>query len=178
MNTMKSRSKSLACATLLLLLLQFLPAIAVAGDPEFHTLIDRVSAYYQKRPMRFMGLLGFIANGFTPQGVGHLQIAIFEGIPSFRTPPGEEFESSLQGLVGLGYQPFVRIHDIRSGDLTVIYVRESGQKSLEMLIVSINSTDTVLMKMRLNPNAVRDWVDRPVEKGKGSGHHSGSSAEK
>jgi hypothetical protein len=105
-------------------------------------------------------------------------MAIFEGIPSFRTPPGEELESSLEGLVGPGYQPFVRVHDNRSGDLSVIYVRESGEKSFEMLIVSIDSTDAVLMKMQLNPDAMRDWMDEPVEKGKGSGHRGGSSAGK
>lgn len=175
---MRNRSKLLACAILLFVLLQFLPATAVAGDQEFHSLVDRVSAYYQKRPMRFMGLLGFVANRFTPPGVGHLQMAIFEGIPSFRTPPGEELESSLEGLVGHGYQPFVRVHDNRSGDLSVIYVRESGEKSFEMLIVSIDSTDAVLMKMQLNPDAMRDWMDEPVEKGKGSGHRGGSSAGK
>ncbi len=175
---MRNRSKLLACAILLFMLLQFLPATAVAGDPEFHALVNRISAYYQKRPMRGMGLLSFIANRFTPPGVGHFQMVIFDDIASPRTPPGEELESSLEGLVGPGYQPFVRVHDNRSGDLSVIYVRESGKKSFEMLIVSIDSTDAVLMKMRLNPDAMRDWMDEPVEKGKGSGHSGGSSAGK
>jgi hypothetical protein len=90
--------------------------------------------------------------------------------------PAEESESFVQGLVGAPYQPFVRVHDNRSGNLTVIYVRESGEKSFEMLIVSIDSTDAVLMKMQLNPDAMRDWVDEPVERGKGSGHRGESSA--
>lgn len=167
---MINRSKLLARATLLLVLLQFLPAPAVAGDQEFHLLVDRMSAYYQKRPMPFMGLLSFIGNCFTPPGVGHLQMAIFEDVNSLRTRPGEELESTLKGLVGPDYQPFVRVHDNRSRDLTFIYVRQSGKKSFEMLIVSIDSTDTVLVKMRLNPDAMRDWMDQPVNKGRGSAH--------
>jgi hypothetical protein len=175
---MRNRSKLLARAILLCVFLQFLPVTAAAGDPEFHALVDRMSAYYQKRPLRGMGLLSFIANRFTPHGVGHFQMAIFDDITSPGTAPGEELESSLQGLVGPGYQPFVRARDNRSGDVTVIYVRESGKQSFEMLIVSIDSTDAVLMKMRLNPDAMRDWMDEPVEKGKGSGHRGGSSAGK
>jgi hypothetical protein len=148
----------------------------VAGDPEFHSLVERVSAYYQKRPMRFMGLLDFVANRFTPHGVSHFKMAIFEDVDSSRMLPAEESELFMQGLVGASYQPFVRVHNNRSGDLTAIYVRESGKKSFEMLIVSIDSMDAVLMKMQLNPGAMRDWVDEPVEKGKGSGHRGDSSA--
>ncbi|MGO8731596.1 MAG: hypothetical protein ACLQVM_02255 [Terriglobia bacterium] len=175
---MRNRNRLLVRAILIFLLLQFLPATAAAGDPEFQALADRVSAYYQKRPMRGMGLLSFIANRFAPHGVGHFEMAIFDDVTSPRTAPGEELESSLQGLVGPDYQPFVRARDNRSGDLTVIYIRESGKKSFEMLIVSIDSMDTVLMKMRLNPDAMREWMDEPVEKGKGSGHRGGSSAGK
>jgi hypothetical protein len=175
---MRNRNRLLARAILIFALLQFLPATAVAGDPEFHAVVDRMSAYYQKRPMRGMCLLSFIANRFTPHGVGQFQMAIFDDITSPRTAPWEELESSLQGLVGPDYQPFVWARDNRSGDLSVIYVRESGKKSFEMLIDSIDSTDTVLMKMRLNSDAMREWMDEPVEKGKGSGHRVDSSAGK
>jgi hypothetical protein len=172
---MRDRSKLLARAVLLLVLLQFLPATAIAGDPEFHSLVDRVSAYYQKRPMRFMGLLSFIANRFTPPGVSHFQMAIFEDVTSPGTPPGEELESSLEGLVGPGYQPFVRVRDFRSGGWTCIYVRESGKESFEMLIVSIDSTDAVAMKMQLEPDAMHEWVDEPVKRGRESCHRGAAN---
>jgi hypothetical protein len=145
-----------------------LPAPSRAGDGEFHSLVERMSAYYQKRPMRFMGWLNFLANRFTPDGVSHFQMVIFEDIDSSRTPPDEEFESSLASLVGPSYQPFVRVHDVRSGEWTCIYTRESGKTRVEMLIVSIDSSDAVLMKMQLKPEAMREWVDEPVKKGRDS----------
>ena len=94
---MKTRSNLLARATVLVVLLQLLPATAAAGDQEFHLLVDRVSSYYQKRPMPFMGLLSFIGNRFTPHGVSHLQMAVFEDVDSSRMPTGNELESFLQG---------------------------------------------------------------------------------
>jgi len=173
---MRNRNKLLASAILLFVLLELLPATALAGDQEFHLLVDRISAYYQKRPMPFMGLLSFIGNRFTPHGVGHLQMAIFEDVPSLRTRAGEELEPTLRGLVGPGYQPFVRVQDRRSGDLTLIYVRESGKKSFEMLVVSIESAEAVLVKMQLNPDAMRDWMDEPVSSGRDSAHGGRNSA--
>ena len=71
---MTDQSRSAACATLLLTILACLPALA-AGDSEFHALVDRMSVYCQKRPMRGMGLLSFVANRFTPHGVGKLRMA-------------------------------------------------------------------------------------------------------
>lgn len=156
------------------MLLQFLPAAAFAGDREFNLLVDRVSAYYQKRPLPFMGLLSFIGNCFTPHGVGHLQMAIFEGVTSDRRPAEEELESSLEGLVGPGYQPFVRVYNSHSGERTFIYAREFGKKSYEMLIVSMERTEAVIMQMRIDPDALRDWVDEPVSRGRDSAHGGGT----
>jgi hypothetical protein len=134
-----------------------------------------MSAYYQKRPMRFMGWLNFIANRVTPEGVSHFQMVIFDDIDSSRTPPGEEFESSLASLVGPSYQPFVRVHEVRSGEWTCIYTRETGKTSVEMLIISIDSSDAVLMKMQLKPDAMREWVDEPVKRARDSGHRASAS---
>jgi hypothetical protein len=38
----------------------------------------------------------------------------------------------------------------------------------EMLIVSIDSSDAVLMKMQLTSDALRKWVDEPVKRGRDS----------
>ena len=143
-----------------------LPAAARAGDSEFHSLVDRMSDYYQKRPMRFMGWLNFFANRFTPGGVSHFQMVIFDDVDASRTHPSEDLASSLASLVGPSYLPFVSIHDVRSGEWTCIYTRESGKEQIEMLIISINSSDAVLMKMQLKPEAMREWVEDPLERGR------------
>ena len=167
---MKKGTELLSRALLLFTILQMFPAAAAAGDPEFHLLVDRMSSYYQKRPMPFMGLLSFIGNRFTPHGVGHLQMAIFENVTQSPASRGEELESTLAGLIGEGYQPFVRVRENKSGESTFIYARESGSKHFDMLIVSIESDESVLIKLRLDPDAMHDWVDEPVRHGRASGH--------
>ncbi len=163
---MRNRRPLLAPAILSVALLQMLPAAARAGDSEFHSLVERMSDYYQKRPMRFMGWLNFFANRFTPGGVSHFQMAIFDGVEASPTHSSEDLESSLASLVGPSYQPFVNVHNVRSGEWTCIYTRESGKEQIEMLIISIDSSDAVLMKMLLKPEAMREWVDDPLERGR------------
>lgn len=170
---MGRKSERWARAVLIFLFLGLLPTAAAAGDQEFHLLVGRMADYCQKRPMRGMGLISFIANRFTPRGVGHMQIAIFENIPPVRRTSVEELASSLQSLVGPDYQPFVRDRDNRNGDVSFVYVRESGKNKFDMLVVSIDSTDAVLVKMRLDPDAMRDWVDEPVSRS----HHPTRRAE-
>jgi hypothetical protein len=155
-------------AVLLLLFLQFLPAVGKAGDWEFDELVGRMSDYCQKRPMRGMGIINFIANRFAPHGVGHLQMAIFEDIPAAAHSPEQELESFLHNLVGPEYQSFIRDRNNHSQEVSFIYFREAGNKNFEMLIVSLERTEAVVMKMRLDPDAMHDWMDEPVS----HGHHA------
>ena len=164
---MKKRSRLLTGTCLLFVLLPLLVAPAVAGDAEFQTLVDRVSTYYQKRPMPLMGVLSFAANRFNLHGVKNLKLAIFEDVDSSRMPSAREFDAFLQGLVGASYQPFVRVFDNHSGEQTFIYARECD-KNYDMLIVSLERTEAVIIKMRVDPDAMGDWVDDPVSKGRHS----------
>ena len=163
---MRNHRSLLAPAILSFVLLQMHPAAARAGDSEFHSLVERMSDYYQKGPVRHMGWLNFFANRFTPGGVSHFEMAIFDDVDTSRTRAGEDLQFSLASLVGPSYQPFVSVHDVRSGDWTCIYTRDSGKEQIEMLIISIDSSDAVLMKMQLKPEAVREWVEEPLERGR------------
>ena len=172
---MKTRSKVLAGCCLLLVLLPLLAVQSMAGDAEFRTLVNRVSTYYQKRPVPFMGLLCFAANRCNLHGITNLKMAIFEDVNSSRMPSAGEFDAFLQGLVGESYQPFVRVFDNHSGEQTFIYARECD-KNFEMLIVSLERTEAVIIKMRVDPNAMSDWVDDPVNKGRHSAHDGAAGA--
>ena len=163
---MRNRRLLLVPAILGAALLPVLPAAARAGDGEFHSLVERMSDYYQKGPVRHMGWLNFFANRFTPGGVRHFEMAIFDDVEGSPTRPSKDFETSLASLVGPSYQPFVNIRDVRSGEWTSIYTRDSGKEQIEMLIISIGSSDALLMKMQLKPEAMREWVEEPMERGR------------
>jgi hypothetical protein len=146
---------------------------ALSGDRDFQAIVSRLSVQYQKKPMRFMGLLTFIANRFTPSGVSHLKLAVFEDLNPSRHPADADIDAFVQSVVaGAGFQPFVRVRSNRDGEQTLIYARETGKK-LEMLIVSLERDEAVVLKMRLSPEAMDQWLDEPVRKGRDSSHGSG-----
>ena len=163
---MRNHRPFLAIALLSGVLLQMLPAAARAEDSEFHALVERMSAYYRKGPVRHMGWLNFFATRFAPGGVSHFQMAIFDDVDASGTRASQDLGSSLAGLVGPSYQPLVSVRDVRSGDWTCIYTREAGKERIEMLIISLDSSDAVLMKMQLKPEAMRKWVEHPLESGR------------
>jgi len=137
----------------------------MAADAEFSAIVDRLSDQFQKRPMRFMGLIDFIANRATPHGVSHLKMAIFDDVDTSRHPADSELDAFVERAVGGEYHPFVKVRSHHDDEQTFIYVRESG-KSFEMLLVTVEPNDAVVLKMRLRPEAMAEWVDEPVRKGR------------
>ena len=171
-----SRSRGVRVFALLALACVIFPAAGGAVDKDFQAIVSRFSAQYQKRPMRFMGLLNFIANRFTPSGMSIRRMAIFEDLDPARQPAGSALESFMESVTAGGeYHPFVRVRSNRDGEQTYIYAREAGKK-YELLLVTVERDEAVIMKMRLNTDAMDKWVDEPVLMSKDSTRGSGKAS--
>ena len=142
---------------------------AQAGDREFHEIVNRLATAYHKKPMPFMGFVSFIARFAQPQGVSGIKFAIFDDIDPSLSPDEREFDGFMQGIVGSEFQPFVRVRSHHDHEQTYVYLHDLKDSS-EMLVVTIDSADAVVVKMRLKPEAMKDWVDDPVRQGRHSAH--------
>ena len=167
---MKRRIKLLAIMGLSLAPLPLLWAARPSGDADFHLLVDRVSSYYKKRPMPFMGLLCFPVNVVNPHGVRNLKLAVFENVDSSGLPKGQDFDAFLQSVAGRSYRPFIRVYDNRSAEQTFIYRRMRGENDFEVLVVSLERTEAVIVEMRLDIAAMSKWVADPASRGRDSAH--------
>ena len=145
---------------------------ARAGDREFHEIVNRLATVYQKKPMPVMGFVSFIARFAQPQGVSSLKFAIFDDIDPALSPDEREFDRFMQGVVGPEFQPFVRVRSHRDHEQTYVYLHDLKDAS-ELLVVTIDASDAVVVKMRLKPEAMKDWVDDPVEQGRNSARNGG-----
>ena len=145
---------------------------ARAGDREFHEIVNRLAAAYHQKPMPFMGFVSFVARFAQPQGVSGIKFAIFDDIDPSLSPNESELDSFMQSVVGSEYQPFVRVRSHRDHEQTYVYLRNLKDTS-EMLVVTIDSSDAVVVKMRLKPEAMKDWMDDPVGEGKHSARNGG-----
>jgi len=154
---------------LLLSALLLAPASAPAADREFQQIVGRLSEHYQKRPMWGMGLLSFLANCASPAGVSHLKMAVFENVETSRKPLDGDFERFLKTTVGTGYQPFVTVRSNRNGERVYIYAKEAGER-MDLLLISAQQAEAVVMKMRLDPKAMEKWMSEPGAMAAGSAH--------
>jgi len=145
---------------------------ALAGDREFHEIVNRLATAYHKKPMPFMGFVSFVARFAQPEGVSGIKFAIFDDIDSSLTPDQGEFDRFMQGIVGSEFRPFVRVRSHRDREQTYVYLRDAKDSS-EMLVVTIDASDAVVVKMRLKPEAMKDWMDDPVEQGRHSARNGG-----
>ena len=145
-------------------------APATAGDREFHEIVQRLAAAYQKKPLPFMGFASFVGRFAQPEGVSGLTMAIFDDVNPSRGLDPAGFDEFVQGVAGSDYHSMVRVRSNRDGEQTYIYVRED-RKGYEMLLLSLETSDAVVIKMHLNPNAMEAWMDDPVDHGKNWAHH-------
>lgn len=158
------------CCLLALAFIATVSAVpATASDREFNQIVERLSAAYQKKPMPFMGLVSFAARFAQPEGVSGLKMAIFDDVDPALRPDPAHFDAFMQRVAGPEYCPMVRVRSNRDGEQTYIYVR--GDKAgYEMLLLTLEPSEAVVIKMHLNPKAMEGWVDDPVDHGKDWAH--------
>jgi len=150
--------------------LVLLCAAAASGrDKAFDDIVHRLEAHYQARPVRFMGLASFLSNRARPEGVRKMRLAVFEDLDPSQSPPGSDFDSFLQDVVGSEFKPFVRVLSRRDGEQTYVYARGAGD-SCELLVVNFGRDEASVIQMRMKPDAMTDWFDEPAREARHSAH--------
>lgn len=132
---------------------------ALAGDASFDRVVTVLSRHYHAKPMRGMGLLSLFSRPFTPSGVHGLSLAVFDDLEE-PAEPGPSIEQGLTEAVAPGYTPFLRVASGPRHELTCVYLREDG-KRFHLLLVNTEPGEAVVMGMRLDPEALRQWLDDP-----------------
>jgi hypothetical protein len=151
---MARRSSLLAPALALALLA---PSTIQARTRDFDRIVDKVAERYHKRPGWGCGLLSFLGRCFTPSGVHGLRMAYIEDAPEV---PAESLDGFVEGAVGSGFRPFVKVRSTRDHECVHIYTRELGRE-VELLLVSLEPREAVVLQMRLEPEAFQAWLHDP-----------------
>jgi hypothetical protein len=89
-----------------------------------------------------------------PRGVHDVQIAVFEG--KGRVDPAE-LDTLMRRRAGRDYAPLVRVRSRKQQESTFIYARPHGDL-LELLVLTNDSDDTVLVHVVVDPNAAMRYL--------------------
>ena len=170
------RNRRFPFVLILLALVSIVPGIATAGDRQFDAIVERLRSHYHKGPVRMLGFASFVANRFHAGEAKNMRIAVFENLDPALNPPAGDFDAFMQQIAGPEFRPLVRVVSRRDGEQTFIYARPTGD-DYEMLIVSLEGDEASVVKIRIPPDAMSRWVEKPDEMAAKSAAHLDGSPE-
>lgn len=134
---------------------------AFAGDAEFKGIVHTIEHTYGVHHMH-IPLLGVAMFFARPSGVRGLKLAIFEG---FQTPDDADgVRRVIEQSLGPEWYPFVRVRSTgkNNGEITLIYTSPLGNR-MRMMIVNLEPSEAVVVKMELSDHAMKKWLKEPGE---------------
>lgn len=142
-----------------------LSAPGFARDREFDSLVRQFEAHYGVCHLRIplLGFANFIVKVGRPGGASDLKLAVFEEMGRASLGEPEESLDFVQQTLGPDWHPFIRTWEPRKNEWTAIYSNfERGRWKL--LIVTADRADSTLVRLKLNPNAMKHWIERPRQR--------------
>ncbi|PYP88625.1 MAG: hypothetical protein DMF61_05415 [Blastocatellia bacterium AA13] len=136
------------------------PSFAVMDD--FEMIVQNVEKHYQakRKKIPLLGIANLASKVIQPSGVKSFKIAVFEEQDFAPGQRDQEFYSEITHSLDAKWKPLVRSGSRGSGTRTFSYSREAGP-DLELLAVTLTSTEAIITKARLSPDAVAKFMDRP-----------------
>lgn len=132
---------------------------ARGGEKEFKRVVARLADHYQTRPMG-TGFLGFLMRCFSPSGISGLRMAVFERADHVARPLEGDFDAFLKDTLGPDYALVVQVRSNRHAERTSIFAREI-KGGTEMVIVTAEAREAVVMTMKLDAAAMVRWMEEP-----------------
>jgi hypothetical protein len=149
---------------------------AAARDREFSAAVHHIeSTCHVHRSHRFlMWGVGMIVRVAHPEGVRSLRIALFEDQQFTVSGDDSQFTGLLERALTQSaarhagkeaWQPLVRVWSRRDNERTYIYARPRGN-DLELFVVSLEAEEAVVLKLRMNPDKLDEFMDEPHKAGR------------
>ena len=134
---------------------------AAQNDKGFDAIAKHLKTRYQarKRSIPFFGLAKFAIRIVKPAGVKSLSLSIFEELKNTRELPDDELSGMMRNALSAEWQPLVSVRQ-RNGDQVYVYATEAG-KDIKLAVLVINQREAMIARVKIDPNALRKFMDNP-----------------
>lgn len=134
---------------------------AAQNNNGFDAIAKHLKTRYQakKRSIPFFGLAKFAVRIIKPAGVKSIDVSLFEDLKNTNELPDNELSSLMRNALSAEWQPLVSIRS-RSGDQVYVYAAEAG-KDMKLAVLVINQSEAALARVKINPDALRKFLDDP-----------------
>ena len=153
-------------------------ATASAKDGEFDQVVKQLKTQYRakRKSVPLLGLARFAVRIVRPAGVKSFQLAIFEDQDFSDKPGAIQFSSIVQEALTPAWRPLVRVYSRQDGEQTYVYLREAG-KDFKLIIVNVEPREAVVVQVKINPQTLIKWMQKPDRIGKQVVSQSHSTAQ-
>ena len=146
---------------LLIVLIGLAPSFAQAAPADFNDVTRSVESYTGVKQMRLFGL-GFVVNAYAffarPAGASDVKIAIFSNHDQRNFFNGSDLRQAVHLALDASWHEMVRIRSFDDRKQTLVYVRHD-QKKMHLLIAVGESNQSVLVQLKLSPQAFIKWLN-------------------
>lgn len=108
----------------------------------------------------FFGIARTFVRVVDPQGVHDIQLAVFEGNNSLNA---QQLGDLMRQHAGNGFRPLVKAYSKRSGEWSYIYAKPAGKNRFELMILTADKGETVLIRVEVDAEVLARELDHPVE---------------
>ncbi|MGZ8788305.1 MAG: hypothetical protein ACXW4P_08725 [Thermoanaerobaculia bacterium] len=142
--------------------LLILTAVALPLHADFASIAPAIAAQHGVKQVwiPFLSIARLAVRMIEPEGVHDFQLATFEGADDLDP---RELQNIIRTKAGAGFVPLVQVWSKKSSEWSFIYARPSAKTDrLELLILTRDSSDTVLVRVDVDANIVaRELKDKP-----------------
>jgi hypothetical protein len=151
-------------ATVLLAVLAFACSTATAqrkSGSDFNAIVKHLKTRYQakKRGIPFLGLAKFAVRIVKPAGVKSISVSLFEDLKNTGELSDSELSGVMRNSLSEEWMPLIRVRQ-KGGNITYVYAAEAG-KDVKLAVLSINQTEAVLARVKIDPDSLRKFLDDP-----------------
>ena len=163
---MRRPNRVLVRALVLLTVLVIASASAAAQTKSgtgkgFDAITKHLKTRYQarKKSIPFLGLAKFAVRIVKPAGVKSINVSLFEDLRNTDGLPDNELSALMRNALSAEWQPLISVRQ-RNGDQIYVYAMEDGQ-DIKLAVLAINQSDAVLARVKIDPKALRKFLDDP-----------------
>ena len=155
--------KNFVPAIFLLLIFAFCAFSVEAKTNEYAAIVAHLKTKYgaKKVEIPMMWLARFAVRAARPAGVKSLSVTMFENLRFAPASIDSEMQATMRDAMGADWSSILRVRSQTSGEQVYMYVREDGEKSVKIMLVTIDRRQAVVVRAKINPDKLAEFVNNP-----------------
>lgn len=147
----------------MLLIFSFCAVSVEAKPSEYDAIVKHLKTKYRAKkveiPMLWLARLA--VRVARPAGVKSFSVTMFENLRFKPETLDGEMQSALRDSMGAQWSPILRVRSAKDGSQIYMYMREAGEKSVKIMLVTIDRNQAAVVRAKINPEKLAEFVENP-----------------